>query len=71
MTYNPTKVFQKDPISEEVVLQPAKVQLNLELIAQETKRIQTNINSISDVAEKVTSKLKQNTSNFTHDFLFL
>lgn len=68
MTFTPLRVFEKDPISEEVVLKNSKVQANFDLIAKETKRLDGAINSTNE--KTTTTKERMVRTRFRDAFLF-
>lgn len=71
MTYNPTRIFNKDPESEEQVLNEGIVQLNLDQIGQETNHLADEIAILKKGFKSAGSEIQQSSQSFVHNFLFL
>lgn len=59
MTYTPGKVIGKNIETEEQELKPQLVQINLDLISAETKRLDEKINSLNSKLSKNKKRISE------------
>ena len=69
MTYTPNRITKKDLETEEISIDGASIQRNLDLIAKETKNLQNQIIGVESARTATTRKLQLQTS-FVNPFLF-
>jgi len=68
MSFVPGRITEKDPFTEETVIKTYKVQANFDLVAQETKRLQDQINVTNKSAFESSERLTR--TNYRSAFLF-
>ena len=57
MTYTPTRIFTKNVETEEREINPGLIQVQFDLIAQETKTLQDNIDKLIKSLENQTKQI--------------
>lgn len=69
MSYTPTSIMVTDPESEEREISGARIGINLDLISNETKKLE---NQISTQGEKITQNNQElSRLHYARSFLFL
>jgi len=71
MTYNSTRILQKNPETEEQEINGGYIQMNLDLISQETNLLRDEITILKNSLKESGRDIEQSSHSFVHDFLFL